>query len=255
MIVLPTNAIHKGSIMIKAVIFDLDGTLIQTEVLKANSYALAINQLTNGEVDEDKVLDIFNEFVGLSRQEVVEGLSKSFSKPLQKHLNIDGIGLIGKTLIEKRLHIYRNILDDTQLLSKHFCSFTLGLFSRLYQDGFTVALATMSHLPEAKKVTETMGIYDKFNFVLTRDDVENGKPEPDIYLKAKNKLGLEANECLVIEDSVNGIRAAQNAEMPVFAVTNVITRKSVHEGKLLEPHFIVDDLDQLQNRIYSYITA
>jgi len=241
--------------MIKAVIFDLDGTLIQTEVLKADSYALAINQLTNGEVEESKVLNIFNEFVGLSRQEVVEGLSKSFSKPLQKHLNIDGIDQIGETLIEKRLRIYRNILDDTQLLSKHFCSFTLGLFSRLYEANFTVVLATMSHLPEAKKVTEAMGIYDKFNFVLTRDDVAKGKPEPDIYIKAKNRLKLESDECLVIEDSVNGIRAAQNANMPVFAVTNVITRKSVHEGKLLEPHFIVDDLNQLQNRVYEYIKS
>ena len=54
--------------MIKAVIFDLDGTLIQTEVLKAQSYALAISQLANYEITEQTVLDCFNEYVGLSRQ-------------------------------------------------------------------------------------------------------------------------------------------------------------------------------------------
>lgn len=241
--------------MIKAVIFDLDGTLIQTEVLKANSYAMAINELTNGEVQTHLVLDIFNRFVGLSRQDVVKGLSKHFLEDLQKHLETGNIDVIGTRLIEKRLQIYRNILDDTALLSKHFCSFTLGLFHRLHGDGFIIALATMSHLPEAKKVTETMDIYDKFDLVLTRDDVQNGKPEPDIYMEAKNRLGLESRECLVIEDSVNGIRAAQKAGMVVFAVTNSITKKSVHECKLLSPRFIVDDLSQLESKTYAYIES
>ncbi|MEO0572946.1 MAG: HAD family phosphatase [Bacteroidota bacterium] len=241
--------------MIKAVIFDLDGTLIQTEVLKANSYAFAIHELTKADISKEAVLNIFNTFVGLSRQEVVAGLSKHFKKSLRNHLNTDKMEFIGEILIEKRLQIYRSILEDTDLLSKHFCPFTLGLFHRLYNDKFTVVLATMSHLPEAKKVTETMGIYDKFNLVLTRDDVENGKPEPDIYLKAKSILGLDSEECLVIEDSVNGIRAAQNADMPVFAVTNSITIKSVHDCGLLAPDFMVDDLVTLESKVFTFIES
>lgn len=233
----------------------MDGTLIQTEVLKAHSYAIAINKLTKGEIPEDRVLDVFNRFVGLSRQEVVDGLSGYFLVPLKKYLKTNDLNTIGETLIKKRLQIYRNILEDSSLLSKHFCSFTLGLFHRLYTDNFTLALATMSHLPEAKKVTEIMGIYDKFNLVLTRDDVENGKPEPDIYMEALRRLGLTSSECLVIEDSVNGIRAAQMAGIDVFAVTNSITRESVHHCKLLDSHFVVDDLDQLQSRVYAHIRS
>ncbi|MEM6866309.1 MAG: HAD-IA family hydrolase, partial [Bacteroidota bacterium] len=137
----------------------------------------------------------------------------------------------------------------------HFCPFTLGLFNRLYQDDFILVLATMSHLPEAKKVTQTMGIYDKFNLVLTRDDVEHGKPEPDIYIKAMRVLGLESDECMVIEDSVNGILAAQNAKMTVFAVTNSITRKAVHDCGLLPTDFIVDDLNRLEENVYRSIHA
>jgi len=241
--------------MIKAVIFDMDGTLIQTEVLKAHSYAKAINKLTQGEIPEPHVLDMFNRFVGLSRQEVVKGLSEYFLTSLGKYLGTDDVDTLGETLIETRLQIYRNILEDTTLLSKHFCSFTLGLFHQLYEDNFILALATMSHLPEARKVTEIMGIYGKFNLVLTRDDVENGKPEPDIYLEATKKLGLTSRECLVIEDSVNGIRAAQRAGMAVFAVTNSITRESVHNCKLLDSNFVVDDLNQLQSRVYAYIQS
>lgn len=241
--------------MIKAVIFDLDGTLIQTEVLKANSYALAISELTHNDVEKNAVLETFNAYVGLSRQEVVQGLSKQFYNQLNAHLKIDGIEGIGEKLIAKRLSIYRGILDNTQLLSEHFCPFTLGLFNRLYQDDFILVLATMSHLPEAKKVTQTMDIYDKFNLVLTRDDVEHGKPEPDIYIKAIRLLGLESDECMVIEDSVNGILAAQNAKMTVFAVTNSITRKAVHDCGLLPTDFIVDDLNRLEENVYRFIHA
>ena len=241
--------------MIKAVIFDLDGTLIQTEVLKATSYAVAINTLTQNEVTKKQVLDIFNRFVGLSRHEVVSGLANQFSAALKKSLGLNKIESIEEKLIESRLKVYRKILDDSQLLSNHFCQFTLGLFHSLVDKKFKIVLATMSHLPEAKKVTETMGIYEYFDLVLTRDDVENGKPQPDIYIKAKTMLGLHSHECLVIEDSVNGILAAQNASMPVFAVTNEITRKSVHECKLLSPEFVIDDLSELQQRVYEYINA
>ena len=241
--------------MIKAVIFDLDGTLVQTEVLKARSYALAIYELTNGEVAEDRTLDFFSQVVGLSRQEVVERLSQKFYRELGQHLGLGDIASIGGKLIEKRLKIYRKILDDANLLSEHFCAFTLGLFHKLYENDTTLVLATMSHLPEAKKVTETMGIFDKFDLIFTRDDVENGKPEPDIYLKAKDVFDLSSEQCLVLEDSVNGIKAAQNAGMPVFAVTNNITRDAVHNCKLLDADFIVDDLNLLERRIFNFMSS
>lgn len=241
--------------MVKSVIFDLDGTLIQTEVLKANSYAIAIHSLTKQEVPKEEVLNIFNRFVGLSRHEVVAGLLEHFKIQLGNHLGNDDPDFIGDRLIDKRLAVYRTILADNDLLSKHFCQFTLGLFHQLHADGFQLVLATMSHLPEAKKVTETMDIYDKFDLVLTRDDVLKGKPQPDIYIKALQLLNLKAHECLVIEDSVNGILAAQNVKIPVFAVTNSITKKSVHDCGLLASEFIVDDLEQLRDRVYKFIAS
>ena len=239
--------------MIKAVIFDLDGTLVQTEVLKATSYAVAVNELTQNTVKKETVLDIFYQFVGLSRQEVVRGLADHFRESLKSNLNSDDVPFLEEKLIETRLKVYRKILEDNELLANHFCSFTLGLFHRLFQEKYTLVLATMSHLPEAKKVTQAMGIFDKFNLVLTRDDVEHGKPQPDIYNKAKDILELKSEECLVIEDSPNGIKAAQNANIPVFAVTNDITRKSVHDCNLLESEFIIDALDELETRVFNFI--
>lgn len=245
----------KNQRIIKAVFFDLDGTLIQTEVLKAESYATAITELTRGTVEKKQVLDIFNQFVGLSRADVVQGLTTTYFKELGSRLSENSIETIGEILIERRLKIYREVLENTELLSKHFCSYTLGLFHRLYKEDFTLVLATMSHLPEAKKVTEAIGIYDKFDLILTRDDVKNGKPAPDIYNIAKEHFGLNPEQCLVIEDSPNGIMAAQRAGMSVFAVTNSITRASVHQCNLLDPSFIVDDLTQLERIVCNYIDS
>lgn len=240
---------------IKAVLFDLDGTLVQTEVLKADSYAMAIAELTQGAVEKKQVLEIFTQFVCLSRTDVVQGLSKYYYKELSTHLSGNTLETIGKKLIEKRLALYREVLGNTDLLSKHFCRYTLGLFHRLYRENYTLVLATMSHLPEAKKVTEAIGIFDKFDLFLTRDDVENGKPAPDIYNRAKEHLGLSSEQCLVIEDSPNGIMAAQNAGMPVFAVTNSITRTSVHNCNLLDPNFIIDDLTQLETVVCGFLDS
>lgn len=239
--------------MIKAVIFDLDGTLIQTEVLKATSYARAIHSLTDQQIGEKEVLDVFGEYVGLSREEVVHGLSNRFESLLSKNIKVSDLQTIKDVLITKRLKVYREILDDTKLLSQHFCPYTMGLFHQVHADDFKVVLATMSHLTEAKRITSIMGIYDKFDLVLTRDDVAEGKPNPEIYNKALNLLKLQPEECLIIEDSVNGIKAAQNAGIPVFAVTNSVTRKSVHDCKLLPSEFIVDRLEDLGSRVYDFI--
>ncbi|MEM8508603.1 MAG: HAD family phosphatase [Bacteroidota bacterium] len=239
--------------MIKAVIFDLDGTLIQTEVLKATSYARAIRDLTKNEILEELVLTVFEDFVGLSRADVVKGLSSHFEMVLKKHLKVSDAFSLQKVLIEKRLEIYREILNDTDLLSQHFCLYTLGLLRKLQEDNFKLVLATMSHLPEAKKITTMMGIFNNFDLMLTREDVSEGKPHPEIYVKARNILGVKSEECLVLEDSVNGIKAGQHAGMPVFAVTNKVTRASVHHCNLLEDRFIVDDLPNLVATVYDFI--
>ena len=90
--------------MIKALIFDLDGTLIQTEVLKASSYAQAISQLSNDKIREQEVLDIFQKYVGLSRPEVVAGLRGEFNEMLKTR--------IGDGRITSKLRRKDNIMPD-----------------------------------------------------------------------------------------------------------------------------------------------
>ena len=239
--------------MIKAIIFDLDGTLIQTEVLKARSYSEAIHMLTEESVPKQKVLDCFYKYVGLSRMEVVAGLVKEFEAELKQHFDGDSLEDMQEWMLSKRLDCYSAILKDENLLSDHFCPYNLGLLHQLHEDNFTVVVATMSHLAEAGKILDFMEVREKLSGLFTRDDVEKGKPNPEIYLKALEVLQLTAEECLVIEDSVNGIKAALAAEMHVFAVTNNITRPSVHKSKTIPKEYIIDNPENLKSSVYRFI--
>jgi beta-phosphoglucomutase-like phosphatase (HAD superfamily) len=240
--------------MIKVIIFDLDGTLIQTEVLKARSYARAIHTLTKKAVAEEKVLAGFAKFVGLSRMEVVQGLTTDFQEELKGIYQGKNQEFLQQSILSKRLEIYKNMIEETHLLSQFFCPYNLGLLQALHDDNFMIALATMSHMNEAEKMLNALKIKDKFRSVITRDSVSNGKPHPEIYLKSRDTLKVKSEECLVIEDSVNGIKAGLNADMNVFAVTNDITRDAVHASKLLSDDFIVDDLTELKPRVYQFLS-
>lgn len=239
--------------MIKAIIFDLDGTLVHTEILKAESYAQAIQILTKGSVLQKMVMDSFGKYIGLSRAGVVDGLFEEYKKPLSEHLDGLDADTVKERIIKSRLAIYHQMLNDKTLLSGHFCKYNLELLRRVHMDGFRTVLATMSHCFEADKVIEAMGIRGKLDLILTSVDIVQGKPDPEIYLKAKELLKIEPEECLVIEDSLNGIKAGLAAGMKVFAVTNHLTRSQVHAANILAPSFIVDDPKELINRVYHYI--
>ena len=239
--------------MIKAIIFDLDGTLVHTEILKAESYAQAIQILTKGSVLQKMVMDSFGKYVGLPRAGVVNGLFEEYKKPLLEHIGGLDSETVKERIITSRHAIYHQMLNDKNLLSGHFCKYNLELLRRVYKESFRTVVATMSHSFEADKVIEAMGIRGKLDIILTSDDIVQGKPHPEIYLKVKEMLKMAPEECLVIEDSLNGIKAGLAAGMKVFAVTNQLTRSEVHAANILAPSFIIDDPKELMNRVYHFI--
>ncbi len=104
-----------------------------------------------------------------------------------------------------------------------------------------VGLATMSYCSRVRRVLEILDLTDAFSFVASRDDVEHGKPDPEIYLMVARELGIPPEECLVIEDSPTGVKAALAAGMDVVAVSTPFTRRRLHESGLLPAEHIVDD--------------
>ena len=228
--------------MIKAVLFDLDGTLVQTEKLKAISYARAAVELAPGELTEPQVIEAFKEVVGLSRREVAVYLMKRFDLEDEAAARLDEFGVHDpwQAYVQVRLRIYEAMLDDHHILQDHLCPHNVELLNDVLSRGLPTGLATMSYRMQANRVLKILELKDKFNFVTTRDDVEHGKPDPEIYLLVAHQLGVEPQECLVIEDSSSGVSAALNAGMFCIAVTTEFTHAKVHQLKRLEEEWIVD---------------
>jgi len=105
----------------------------------------------------------------------------------------------------------------------------------------------MSDRRHSHRILEITGLADAFDFVATADDVKHGKPDPEIYTLISKSLDIAPSQCLVLEDSPSGIKAALTAGMACIAVTNPFTRQVVHEAGLLDAAWIVDEPERLHN--------
>jgi len=199
--------------MINAVIFDLDGTLVQTEKLKAISYGRAAVKLCPAGVKEEELIDAFREVVGRSRQEVSQYLMERFLLEGQAASRMGEIGVRApwEAFAHVRLKIYEEIVANTNVLLSHQWPHNMARLQQVRNSQLRVALATTSHCEQARRVLEVLDLHNAFDFVATRDDVEQPKPDPEIYLLVARKLEVRPGDCLVIEDSPAGVHAACRA--------------------------------------------
>lgn len=232
-----------GATIVTAILFDLDGTLVQTVILKAISYAKAAIELRPSSVTQKAVIEAFKTVVGLARDEVVRYLMDFFE--LEAAARSRMADLQAETPEEAfvilRLREYDAILSNTQILFDHLCTHNVDLLKWSHQNGYRTGLATMSHAEQAHRVINLLQLAPYLEVVTARDDVAKGKPDPEMYQLVASKLGVTAEQCLVIEDSSTGVEAALAAGMGCIVVTTDMTRQSVHKSKLLEPRWIVDD--------------
>ena len=241
--------------MIKAFVFDLDGTLVQTEILKAHSYAEAVIKLSPEKIKEHDVIDAYKNLVGRSREEVAKSLMEKFNLEEEaKYLLSDtDSGELWEAFVNVRLEYYYDSLKNPRIIKRVECPYSTRLLQKVKLRDYKTALATTSHIDEASKVLDTLGLKDSFDFIATRDLIKKSKPDPEIYHLVTSKLNVNPSECIVIEDSVTGIEAAVSANMNCIAATNDYTRDAVKESKLLDEKWIVNDLKKLDRVVEEMI--
>jgi beta-phosphoglucomutase len=242
--------------MIRAFVFDLDGTLVETEELKALSYARAAAEL-RPDLNEGEVIEAFKDLVGLSRQEVAVGLMRRFGLEDAARDRMVGFGVDTpwQAYVQIRLHIYEELLGNSNIVFAHRYPHNIALLGDVRREGYLTALATQSHREQARRVLDILGLADEFDVVVTRDDVDHGKPDPAMHLLAARELGVGPEECLAIEDSPAGVKAALAAGAEVVAVTTDLTRQKFRDTNLLDRSHIVDDPRTLPEVVCRLISA
>ena len=242
--------------MIRAFVFDLDGTLVETEELKALSDARAAAEL-RPDLNEGEVIEAFKDLVGLSRQEVALGLMRRFGLEDAARGRMEGFGVDTpwQAFVQMRLRIYETLLADPNIVLTHSYPHNIGLLRDVRRVGYPTALATQSHRAQARRVLDILGLADEFDVVVTRDDVEHGKPDPEMHLLAARELDVVPEECLAIEDSPAGVKAALAAGAEIVAVTTDLTRQKFRDTTLLDRSHIVDDPRTLPEVVRHLINA
>jgi HAD superfamily hydrolase (TIGR01509 family) len=241
---------------IRAVIFDLDGTLVQTEQFKFDSFARAVRELELQELDETELLEAYKQLVGLPRKQVALGLLQHFglAERAQARATEFGVTAGWEVVIKIRHQRYALLLADADALRAQACPQAIAVVAEVRRLGCKTGLATMSSREELIQVLQALDLSAAFDFCACQDDIVNGKPDPEIYLRVAGELHTPAQECLVIEDSASGIQAALAAGMRCIAVPTVFTEQTVLAARLLDERWIVEDPQALSQVVRQLIS-
>ena len=233
--------------MIQAIIFDLDGTLVQSEKLKARSYAIAAQRLQQLPDPDLRAIEAYREIVGASRDVASRHIMDSLELEalLQPLTNQHGVSQPVEVLSAMRKEIYDGMVADPQVLKDNQWPHTVDLLRVAGEAGCRTGLATMSYRQEALHVLSALDLERTLDVILTREDVQQPKPDPEINLLAAQKLDADPVDCLVLEDSPNGVRAGVAAGMNVIAVATPFTIAGLHSSQVLEHAWVVHDSEKL----------
>ena len=186
---------------LKAVLFDMYGVLLDSEPLH-DKIAILVLQKFGIEANHD----ILNKYVGSSSKVMWEDLVVRFSLP---------------STSEELLDLYwKTIIDELKISGIQASEGILVLLENLRASKIVTAVASSSRRDFILAVMDYIGIAGYMDEIVDGFSIKNGKPAPDIYLEAARRLGVKSDECLVIEDSTNGINAGKNAGMKVVGYDN-----------------------------------
>ena len=181
------------------VIFDMDGVLADTEPIYL-------------EVE----MELIGRYSGTLSPELIEKIKgTSLLRSMQMVLTELGIDENPEKLVEEEKNLLRQRFMNGSIDPVPCSMEVVDLLSSM---GYRMALATSTERENTLMILSKLGIKDKFEYVITGDQVKETKPNPEIYLKVSKDMKVDPRNCLVIEDSLNGVKSARSAGMEVIAV-------------------------------------
>jgi len=190
--------------MLKAVLFDMDGVIVDTEPLHHKAYKMMFE-----DVGIDVSDTMYRSFTGQSTRGICEFLCEQFDLSLEPIILEKG----------KRAHFTKLFFEDPDL---QLLEGVEDLIKDYYTNGLTLVVASSASMFTINNVMKRFNLDPYFTDKLSGADLKASKPHPEIFINAAKAAGVSTSECFVIEDSTNGIIAAKEAD--IFC----IAYKSVH---------------------------
>ena len=207
----------------QAFIFDMDGVVIDSEPLHERA-SLAVFKKYGITLDEA----IFEPFKGKTDRAIIEYLIQEYD---MQDVTVDA-------LIQQKRDTYATLIDELHPITG------VMAFIQYVAIHFRLALTTSASRRNQELAFQKFNLYPFFETVVTSNDITHPKPHPEPYQVTTEKLGLEPPECIVIEDSVNGVISASTAGCVVVGITTSFDEAALREAGA---HAVIDSYDQLRS--------
>lgn len=187
--------------MLKAVIFDMDGVIIDSEPVHAKACVDALKR-----IDVSIPLSYCYQFIGSTTTFTLQTIINEYKVPIT---------------VEELTDIYHETLVEIiQREGYPSIPFVIDTIKNLHENGVKLAIASSSTEEQIGYVVDYLGIRKYFQKLVSGTTVPKSKPAPDVFLKAAKELCVDVSECLIIEDSYHGVCAANAANIPVIGFVN-----------------------------------
>lgn len=187
--------------MIKAIIFDRDGVIIDSEPINTSSVIKTLKELGKTLSQKDREV-----IIGKHPIDYIKSFEKTYS-------------LCGNDFIDKLDKHYKKLI-----LSAKFFDSTIDLIKQLKNTKYLLGLTTSSGVECTKTILGRAKLDNHFDTIVTLEECKKRKPDPEPYLITAKKLGVKSKECIVIEDSFIGLEAAKSAGMKCIVIPNNSTK-------------------------------
>jgi len=207
--------------MIKAIIFDMDGVMVDSEHLweRAETILLSRRNIKYNAQYRDQI-------VGLNQHDSGKLLIKTFS--LNESI---------EKVVSERIDILFELYDNQLKLNTGL----IKLLEKLKKNNFLLAVASSSPNKVVSYVVDKFKLSNYFHAIISGDNAAEGKPHPEIYLKTAQKLSTAPKSCVAIEDSINGLISAKEAGMYCIAVPD----KRLSQNLFKKADIILCSLDEI----------
>lgn len=196
---------------IKAIIFDLDGVIVSTDLYHYQAWKKMADKI--GVYFDEKINERLR---GVSRMASLEIILEKYQGP-------------APTLVEKeswaeeKNAIYRKLLNN--MTANDVSEDVRSTLSKLSRRGYKLAIGSSSK--NAKLILEKIGLTSAFDFISDGTNITNSKPNPEVFIKAAEGLAVKPSECLVVEDAVSGIDAAKAGGMYAAGIASAAKYENV----------------------------